>query len=450
MRRVNWFVLPALMVGLLALAADDLQGQPPGGFGGGPGGFGGGPGGFGGGRKGGFGGGGPGGFDPNAMWDRMAQGQDSINLNDPRFGWMKGMMERQGTPVPTNGILTKQQFVAGAQQRMAQMQAGGGPGGFGGGGGRKGGFGGQPGGMTLTFQGGPPGATGQPTMIQTGPGGFGGGPGMGGPGGGFDPASMPDDTIRMMMRRTDTDGDGRISAAEAQANDRMRDAFARFDTNRDGFIDATEYRAYLAERMSNRGNGGPGGGPGGFGGGGPGGFGGQPGGGFNPGGMPPGGQPNFGGQPGGGFNPQAGGDRRSGAEVEETVRPEVHRYGKLPKGIPTFFEELDGDKDGMVGLYEWRRAGRPTASFVEMDLNADGYLTADEWLRFQKQQIEKRASEDGESPRPSSGPSPGGPGMSRGGPPGGSMGGFPGSSGKDGKRNNREGKKGGRNPFNNG
>lgn len=434
MRRVNWFVLPALMAGLLMFAADDLQGQPPGGFGGK-----GGRGGFGdpswGGRKGGFG------SDPNAMWDRMAQGQDSINLNDPRFSWMKGMMERQGTPIPPGGILTKQVFVANAQQRMAQMQAGGGPGGFGGG--RKGGFGGQPGGMTMTFQGGPPGANGQPTIVQTGPGGFGGGPrGMGGPGGGFDPSSLSDDTLRMFMRRTDTDGDGRISAAEAQSSDRMRDSFARFDTNRDGFIDATEYRGYLTERMANRGNGGPGGG-------GPGGFGGSPGG-FG-GGFNPGGPPNFGGgQPGGGFNPQAGGDRRG--EVEETPRPEVHRYGKLPKGLPSWFEELDGDKDGMVGLYEWRRASRPTSEFVGYDLNADGYLTADEWLRFQKLQIEKRASEDGESPRPSSGSSSGGgPGMSRGGPPGGaSRGGFPGSNGKEGKRNNREGKKGGRNPFSNG
>src|SRR5262245_33994480 len=114
----KWLVVPAFLTGLLLLATVDTQGQQPGGNGGGFGGkgkkggknggqdggfggakgfggFGGAPGGFGGGAPGGVGGAG-GGFrmDPGAMWDGMAQGKDSINLNDPSYSWMKGMMER--------------------------------------------------------------------------------------------------------------------------------------------------------------------------------------------------------------------------------------------------------------------------------------------------------------------------------------------------------------------
>ncbi len=44
--------------------------------------------------------------------------------------------------------------------------------------------------------------------------------------------------------------------------------------------------------------------------------------------------------------------------------------------------ELDTDRDGQIALYEWRRAGRPMAEFVEMDLNADGLLPPDEYLRY--------------------------------------------------------------------
>ena len=51
----------------------------------------------------------------------------------------------------------------------------------------------------------------------------------------------------------------------------------------------------------------------------------------------------------------------------------------------------------MVGLYEWRRAsGKTTKEFVDMDLNGDGYLTADEWIRYTKMSLEKK--DDGESP----------------------------------------------------
>jgi Ca2+-binding EF-hand superfamily protein len=350
--RLKWITVPAFLAGLLALATVDSQGQPPGGFGGrekgGPG-------------RGGFG-------DPNAMWDRISQGQDSINLNDPRFSFMKGMMERRGEPMPPNGILTRQQFVAGAQARMAQRGAdGGGPGGSPGRFTPPGGGFPPPGGgpNTMTFQA-TPGPDGKPVvMMQGGP------PGMGMPMG---MSNNPDEAMQSFFRMSDRNQDGRLDRDEVRGG--LRERFEQYDANRDGTIDANEYKPYIQERMASRG--GDSRGPGSF--------------------DPRNGSPQFPGGPGGwsGGPPGSwGGDQssrnRTGQEEEE--RPTVARFGKLPKGLPGWFEEYDADQDGQVGLYEWRRKSKPTTEFVEMDLDADGYLTAGEWLRHQSLAIERRASE---------------------------------------------------------
>ncbi|MDY3553849.1 EF-hand domain-containing protein [Gemmata sp. JC717] len=59
-------------------------------------------------------------------------------------------------------------------------------------------------------------------------------------------------------------------------------------------------------------------------------------------------------------------------------------------GLPEWFATLDTDKDGQIALFEWRKAGRSIAAFTEMDLNADGLLTRDEYQRFMKQSEDKR------------------------------------------------------------
>lgn len=64
-------------------------------------------------------------------------------------------------------------------------------------------------------------------------------------------------------------------------------------------------------------------------------------------------------------------------------RPPV-RVGKRPAALPGWFEQLDADADGQVGLYEWRQAALPTDRFKEMDLDGDGLLTAAEYLRYVK------------------------------------------------------------------
>jgi hypothetical protein len=60
------------------------------------------------------------------------------------------------------------------------------------------------------------------------------------------------------------------------------------------------------------------------------------------------------------------------------------RPGKRPSALPKWFEQLDADGDGQVGLYEWRMAGLPVERFKEMDLDGDGLLTAAEYLRYVK------------------------------------------------------------------
>ncbi|MBY0458934.1 MAG: hypothetical protein K2V38_16475 [Gemmataceae bacterium] len=40
-------------------------------------------------------------------------------------------------------------------------------------------------------------------------------------------------------------------------------------------------------------------------------------------------------------------------------------------------------------MFEWRKAGRPVELFEEMDLNGDGLLTRDEYLRYARMVDEK-------------------------------------------------------------
>src|SRR5262249_38616872 len=50
----------------------------------------------------------------------------------------------------------------------------------------------------------------------------------------------------------------------------------------------------------------------------------------------------------------------------------------------------DKDGDGQVALYEWKAAGQPLDRFLAMDRNGDGFLTAEEVLRYEAEQNKGR------------------------------------------------------------
>ena len=165
------------------------------------------------------------------------------------------------------------------------------------------------------------------------------------------PASQAEQAGKL-FRRLDADGDGRLAPAEA--TDDLRRQLARWDRDGNGAVDADEYMTYFLARhqvvatavaageITLK----------------------------LPKGVP-------------------GPEARPPADE----RPVVVRAGKLPPGLPGWFAACDADRDGMVGLYEWRRAGKPIAGFVPMDRNADGYLTPKEVLTYLEEQARKKTDD---------------------------------------------------------
>ncbi|VTT97052.1 hypothetical protein : : EF-hand_5: EF-hand_5 [Gemmataceae bacterium] len=270
-----------------------------------------------------------------SMLQRSAAGPDgTIDLGkiDPRMReFSRQRAERDGSiPLPDSGLMTKAQYLDhfARSEAAKAARAAGGPA-----------LGGPPMTITLSAPGGPP--AGGP------PGGF------GGPPGGFN----PDDRGSQRLKEQDRDGDGRVAFAEA--DDRLKQNFQQIDRNGDGFVDGDEYRGYYANRDRDRG-------------GDRGGFGGPPGG-FNGG--------NWG-------DPNNGFGRKDEKKDTAEPKPVAMRYGFLPKDLPEWYDKYDADKDGQVALHEWRKSGDEIAKFLEMDLNGDGLVTADELLRFNFKQAE--------------------------------------------------------------
>jgi hypothetical protein len=318
------------------------------------------------------------------------------------------------------------------------------------GGGQPGGFGtqqvggpGSPRGITMQFGGpGGPNASGSGPQPPGGDRGFGmGGPGMGksgfgGPGmgkGGGDPADRADKSFSWFAAATG----GQVidmGKLEPESRARVRGVYEKYGLpppsdnaviSRNQFVNTVGPAMAARSAMM---------GPGGFGG--PGGRGG-PGGPGGPGGF---GDPNRSyNDPSNnwGSDPRDFGDRRDPNDPrgrdrkEEKKEPPVFavRYGKLPDGLPLWWNDYDTNKDGQIGLHEWRLANEPTAKFYEMDLDGDGLLTPEEYLRYaamkeEKEKVEAlaKAAEEGiERPnRPSAtageGRRPGGPSGVGGGP----------------------------------
>jgi hypothetical protein len=154
------------------------------------------------------------------------------------------------------------------------------------------------------------------------------------------------------IREQDRDNDGRVSLAEA--DDRLKPNFQKMDRNNDGFLDMDEYRAATGGGGGNRDR-------------------------DRNGGM---------GQGGGDFGGSGEYGRRDERRQTEEAKPVAMRYGHLPKDLPEWFDRDDGNKDGQVALHEWRLAGKKIEDFITYDMNGDGLVTADEYLRFGLKQAE--------------------------------------------------------------
>lgn len=167
------------------------------------------------------------------------------------------------------------------------------------------------------------------------------------------PATVQAEQARKLFLRLDLNGDGVLSAEEAP--DILRGERARWDGNRDGFIDPGEYWTYYQGRLESLSE------------------------------QVAAGEIDLGLKRGG-----PGQSPVPAPKVEP--RPAVNRPGPVPAGLPDWFARLDTDRDGQVGLYEWRRAGRPLNEFLGMDANDDGFLTAEELRRHLAQQPQNRAT----------------------------------------------------------
>jgi len=144
------------------------------------------------------------------------------------------------------------------------------------------------------------------------------------------------------FRALDRNGDGVLSWGEMPRA--LRSELDKWDKNKDGFLDLNEYKAYFqARHQQSRAEWAA----------------------FSP--EPP---------------PQRTAPTEATAPVErETGKLVVYRAGKLPKELPPWFEQLDTDHDGQIGLYEWKTSGRPISEFLAMDRNHDGFLTVNEVLK---------------------------------------------------------------------
>src|SRR4029077_19703605 len=116
------------------------------------------------------------------------------------------------------------------------------------------------------------------------------------------------------FQQLDKNKDGQLQPEEMTPE--LREELAKWDTNGDGLISLDEYKAYYRARMA----------------------------------AITGQDPN---SPGAnGFFPN-----QPEQDLQDEKRRTVYRVGNYPKELPAWFAQYDTDRDGQIGLYEWRVTG---------------------------------------------------------------------------------------------
>jgi Ca2+-binding EF-hand superfamily protein len=147
------------------------------------------------------------------FFDRMANGKSEIVISEISNPQFQGMLNRIAQSVgATNGRLTRDQYIQGSQQMMAQWQRGGG------------------------FQ--------RPN---------GGGPPTAGPANtGGTAEGQTDQMAEAEFKRRDRNNDGLLNQDEMGRE--LRAEWQQWDTNKDGAISLAEFKAFYASKMQQRQN----------------------------------------------------------------------------------------------------------------------------------------------------------------------------------------------------
>lgn len=134
---------------------------------------------------------------------------------------------------------------------------------------------------------------------------------------GFVPPSVQSSQVSKLFAKLDRNGDGFLSDAEMK--DPLKAECDRWDANGDGLISTEEYGTYYQSRLY--------------------------------------------------------------WIAAKIAAGQIDLGLKRGESLPTWFVELDSDRDGQVDIHEWHQAGKPLPEFADWDRDGDGLATREEVLR---------------------------------------------------------------------